>query len=126
MDRRIEQHRAANTRRMGGRELQHEPAAERGADPVGLADPQRVGGVDEIGDVRRVRPRRFPVRASVAAQVRRDDVETLRPMLLRQPAVALAVSGDAVQADERRRSGIAPLVHTQLHSGVSSPLPDGP
>ena len=110
---------------MRGGELEHEPAAERVPDPVRLADAERVGGLDEVGDVRRIRPRRLPVRASVAAQVGGDDVETLRPVLLGEPPVALAVSGDAVQADERRCAGIAPLVHVQLHSVVSSPLPEG-
>ena len=60
----------------------------------------------------------------MAAQVRRDDAEPLGPAFLRELPVALPVSGDAVQADDRRRVGVAPLVHVEVHA-VSSPLPDG-
>ena len=125
LDRGVEQHSPAHALRMGRGELEHEAAAERMPDPVGLADSQGVGGLDEVGDVRRIRPGRLPARAAVAAQVGSDDVETLRPVLLREPPEALAVTGDAVQADERRRAGIAPFVRVQFHAVASSPLPEG-
>lgn len=53
------------------------------------------------------------------AQVGRDDVEAGRPALLGEPAEALAVAGDAVQADERRRARVAPLVGVEPHQEVA-------
>ena len=125
VDRRIEQHRAADKLRVRGLELEHEAPAEGVADPVGLADPERVRRLDEVGDVRLERPGWLPRRAAVPAQVGRDDAELHGPALLCEPAEPLAVAGDAVQADERRRVRVAPLVRVQSHSIVSSPLPDG-
>ena len=60
------------------------------------------------------------------AQIGCDDVKALRPALEREPAEPFAVAGHAVQADERRRGSIAPLVHVQHHRySDSSPLPEG-
>jgi hypothetical protein len=89
------------------------------ADPVGLADPERVERLDEVGDVGRKCPRRIRPGAPVAAQVRRDDVEPLRPMLLGKPLETLPVPRDSVQADERGRARIAPLVHMEDHCDPS-------
>ena len=114
LDRRVEQHGAAHALRMRRRKLEHEPAAPRVADPVRPLHPERRGRLDEVAEVRRDRPRRLPARAAVTAQVRRDHAAT-GPALLREAAEALAVAGHAVQADDRRGSGIAPFVNVQQH-----------
>ena len=129
LDRGVEQDGAAHALRVRAASSRTRRPPNECPTQSGPLDPERVGRLDEVGDVRRERPRRLPARAPVAAQVGRDDAEARRPALLREPPEALAVPGDAVQADERRRGGIAPLVHVQLslargHSD-SSPFPDG-
>jgi hypothetical protein len=56
----------------------------------------------------------------VAAQVRGDDVEPVCEALLGEPAEAAPVSLDAVQADDERCLGVAPLVGMELQE-----LPSG-
>ena len=102
---------------------------EGGVGWIRLNRPEKMNAIGALTRHREVETsdvleRECGVLRAVAAQVGSDDVETLRPVLLREPQEALAVTGHAVQADERRRAGIAPLVHVQLHC-VSSPLPDG-
>ena len=97
--------------RMTRREQEHEPAAERVADPE-----RRLGKrLGEVGDVLREGPRRLPARAAVPAQVGSEHVEPRRPPLLRELLEALAVRGHAVQADDGRILRVAPLVHVELH-----------
>ena len=93
LDGRVEQNGAADPLRLARGELEDEPAAERVPDPVGLLDPERVDRLDQVVDVGCERPRRVVPRASVPAEIGRDDVEPRRPALLGEPLVALAVRG---------------------------------
>ena len=117
LNRRVEQNGAANPLRVRCRELEDQPASERVADPVGLVDSECVERLDQVGHVGGERPGRVVARASVSAQIGCDDAEVLGPALLREPPEPLAVPGDAVQADERRRVGVPPGMHVQLHRG---------
>ena len=56
------------------------------------------------------------------AKVGRDDVMPLRPAELGQPLEPLAVSRDAVEADERSQWGVSPFVHVEPHSGHFQPM----
>ena len=115
---RIEQDEAADPLGPGARELEQEPAAERVPDPVGLLDPERIDGVDQIGDMRLEVPWRFVPGAAVPAQIRRDDPEARRPALEREPPLALAVRRHAVQAEKRWTGRITPLVRMQDHAAT--------
>src|SRR5204863_9538139 len=114
----VEEDGAADALRSSSRELEHEPTAERVADPVRLVDPEGPERLEEVVHVRRERPRRLPARAAVAAQVRCDDAEVLCPPLLRELSEPLTVGGDAVQADDRRRRRVTPLVHVPHHAAT--------
>jgi hypothetical protein len=63
----VEQRGAPDPLGMARGELEDEPAAERVPDPVGLLQPERVDGLDEVGDVCLERPRRVPTGAAVPA-----------------------------------------------------------
>ena len=115
---RVEQRDATDPLRMRARELEQQPAAERMPDPVRLDDSECVDGLDEIRDMRLERPRRFVSRAAVPAQIGRHHVKATRPPFRCEPAIALAMSGHAVQAYERRSGPVAPLVHVKLHGAT--------
>ena len=68
----IEQDRALDAVGVAGRELGDELAAEAVTDPRAAGDPERVRGLDEVGDVLLDAPRRLPARAAVAAVVDAD------------------------------------------------------
>jgi hypothetical protein len=104
------------------RELEDEAAAEAVTDPR-----DRPGGkaLEQILQVLLERPRRLPARAAVAAQVGRDDVPPPGEPVAGEPLEPLPVRRDPVEADERRRRRIAPLVEVQLQLSASSPLPEG-
>jgi hypothetical protein len=93
------------------------------ADPRGAVDAERVAGLEQIVDVRGEVPRRLPAGVAVAAEVDRDDTSFGQP--LGEPAEALPVRVDAVQAQDRRASRVAPLVRVEDQSSVSSPCPEG-
>ena len=59
----------------------------------------------------------------MSAQVDGDDAATGQAP--GEPAVALRVRADAVQAEDGRAAGIAPLVRVEDQSSDSSPCPDG-
>jgi hypothetical protein len=84
------------------------------------SDPERVGGVDEVGDVLLDAPGRLPRRVAVAAVVDADDAGRDESLLPELPEAA-AVPRDAVQADDRRALRVAPLPHAQLHDSTSFP-----
>jgi hypothetical protein len=91
--------------------------------PRGALDAQRVRGLEQVVDVRVEVPRRLPLGAAVAAEVDRDDALPGQP--LGEPAEALPVRVDAVQAEDGRSARVAPLVRLEDQSSVSSPCPDG-
>jgi hypothetical protein len=104
------------------RELEHEPAAEAVADP----EPRVLGDrLEQVLEELLQRPRRLVAGQPVPAQVRRDDVPAPRQTLARESLVAAAEGRDPVQADERRRGGIAPLVQVEPQLPASSPFSDG-
>src|SRR5262245_60702470 len=121
----IEQHRAFDVVRVERRELEHEPPAERVTDPVRATDAGAVERLEQVVDVRVDRPRRLPLRRAVATQVGGEHVEAAGEPLFGELAVAAAVRADAVDADDRRRVGVAPLVQLQQHYRLSAPASAG-
>ncbi len=118
-DRRIEQDEPLDALRRGRRRLVRDPAAER------VAEPGRRPGrrsLEHVGDVLLQIPGRLPRRAAVSAQVEGDDVETAR-QTIRELLEVPPVARDAVQADQRRQTLVAPLVpgEAQVVVGVSGP-----
>src|SRR5437868_8641146 len=115
LDRRVEQRDACEPIRIEHGELEDQPTAERMPDERRSAD---AGGVERLEDVVgmcRDRPRRLPAGEAVAAEVRREHPEAFRQPILRETPEAAPVGVDAVDADDRLRAGIAPLVEVQLH-----------
>ena len=86
-------------------------------------DPERVECLEDVGHVRCDRPRRFPVRPAVPAQIRREDAEARGEPLLREPLEASSMCSDAVERDEGRRVAIAPFVHVQSHPTAPLAVP---
>ncbi len=116
----VEQHAALHTVGMPGRQLGDELAAEAVADPRAAGDSERVGGLDEVGDVLLHAPRRLPAGAPVTAVVDAD--HPIRgEALLGEPAEAAAVPGDAVQTDDRHAGRVSPFSDAQLHESTSLP-----
>jgi len=102
---------ALDTARFPPGELCCQPASEAVPDP----HPGSVGDAGEdIAEVCVEVPRRFPVGVPVAAQVGGDDVVPVCERL-GQPLEAPAVGSDAVEADDRRRARLTPLVEVQRH-----------
>jgi hypothetical protein len=95
------------------------------ADPVGGVDRERVRRLLQVVEVRLEVPRRLPRRAAVAAQVEGDDaVPVGEPR--RDAGEAVRPGVDAVEADDGRCLGVAPLeVPQDRYGSPSSPLPDG-
>jgi hypothetical protein len=91
-------------------QLEHEAAAERMADQIRVAHAGVVERLEQVVHVRRDRPGRLPLRAAVASQVRCEHAKPLRKPILGEPAEPTAVSVDAVDAHNRRRTCVAPLV----------------
>ena len=100
---------------MPGRELEQEPPAEGVADPVRLGEIETVDRLNQIGHVRRERPRWIPARVPVTPQVDGDDMEALGPPLLGELRPTAEVSCNSVHAHDRRGVRVTPLVHVQAH-----------
>ena len=115
-DRGIEQDEPLDPLRRGGRDLVGDAAAERVPEPGAAAVGRRL---EHVRDVLLEVPRRLPRRGAVPAQVERDDVEAVGQPLGELREVA-AVARDAVQADERRRGLVAPLVAGEAHAEAES------
>jgi len=120
LDRRVEQHDSLDAVRHPRRELEREAAAERVAEERRPVDGEPVERLDDVCDVRLDPPRRLPSRAAVPAEIRRDDPEARRQVLLGEPAEPSAVTRHPVEADERRRALFSPFVHVQPHPGEDS------
>ena len=116
----IEEDRPLDEVGMTGRELGDELAAEAVTEPGGAGDPERRRGLDEIGDVLLHAPRRLPSRAAMAPVVDSDHA-TIGEPLLSEPTEPAPVTGDAVEADDRRARRIAPLDGAQPHESTSLP-----
>ena len=117
VDRGVEQHRPLDALRLARGQLVDEPAAVGVADPRGAADARGVHRLEQVVELLRDRPGRLPLGAAVAAEVRRQDA-MVRQRLLRQPPVARAVGGDAVEADDGRRVRVAPFVQVERHQNA--------
>ena len=115
LDRRVEQHGALDALGRECGELEHEPAAERVPDPRRAANAGVVERLEQVVRVGRDRPGRFPLGAAVAAQVRCEHAVAVGQPLLGELAEAAAVRVDAVDAHDRRRAGVAPLVQLEQH-----------
>ena len=118
-DRRIEQHEPLDAVRRRSSRLVGDASAERVAEPGSRAWRR---GVEDVGDVLLEVPRRLPRRARVPAQVERDDVEAVGQALCQLLEVP-AVTGDAVQTDERRQARVAPLVAGEAQEGEEASGP---
>ena len=116
----VEQDGALDAVGVAGRELGDQLAAEAVTDPGPARDPERVGGLDEVGDVLLDAPGRLPARAPVTAVVDPDHAVG-GEALLGQAAEPAAVARDAVQADDGLAGRVSPLRDAQLHVSTSLP-----
>ena len=114
-DHRIEEDELRDELRRTRCELEGEAPAERVPDEDRLA---RADRLDDRVAVRADVPRRLPRRVAVPEQIGREDVVAGEARGQRRevpPVVA-----DAVEADDPRRAGIAPLVERERHSEAAS------
>jgi O-acetyl-ADP-ribose deacetylase (regulator of RNase III) len=96
-------------------ELRDHAAAERMSEQCRPLDVELVEGVEDVDRVLVASPRWLPAGPAVPSQIRRDHSEPVGEPLLGQLAEALPVRRYAVQADQRRRARVAPLVDVQSH-----------
>ena len=117
--RRVEQDGALDAIGRTRGQLDDEPAAEAVPQPDGPPDAERVGRLDEVGDVLRDAPRRQEGRAAVPAQVdAHHAVPGQAPGEIGEPA---AVARDSMQAHDRLPGRVAPLGDVQLHASTILP-----
>ncbi len=104
---RIEQHHAPHPLRGAGGQVQRQEAAEGVAGDHGPPDALRVERGDQVVDVLLDAPRGIPRRASVPAQVGRQDAHA-GELGLGEAAVARPGVGDPVDHEQRRSAGRPP------------------
>src|SRR5439155_5762393 len=97
------------------RELEDQSAAEGVPDERGAPNTRGVERLEHVVSMGGEGPGRLPVGEAVASKVRRENAEPLREALLREAPEAAPMGVDAVQANDRRRARISPLVQMKLH-----------
>ena len=114
-DRGIEQDGALDPLRMRRGELHQDPAAVAVADPAARSIPSACVVSTRSATCAAMLHGGSQPDGAVAPEVDRDDPEARREPPLGERPVAARVAGDAVQADDRRRARVAPLVRVQDH-----------
>jgi pimeloyl-ACP methyl ester carboxylesterase len=131
LDRGVEQHRASHAFRPPCGELEHEAAAERVADPVGLLDPERVRRAVLLDPAIQVLPhvaafaadaeRRDPVYASAEAYADARDDSPARELVLEDAMLHCDVLPDGRL---RRRTYQPAMVSIYGELATAPPPPD--
>ena len=106
----IEQDGAVEPSRAARRQLEQEPASEAVPDPEASS---RRDALQQVRDVLLERPRRLPPGVPMAAEIRGQNMEPPGKAISREPCEPCAVPGHTMHANDRRASGIPPLVHME-------------